>query len=99
MKSLVVLSALFFSFCTFSADPAKGKSLYSRCVTCHGNNGEGKESQKAPRIGGQHDWYIYSSLVQFKTGERKNPEMMPYIRNLSDTDFQDLAAYISTLKN
>ncbi len=99
MKSLVVLSTFLFSISSFAADAAKGKNLYSRCISCHGNNGEGIESQNAPRIGGQHDWYIYSSLVAFKTGERKNPEMMPFIKNLSDSDFQDLAAYISTLKN
>ncbi len=97
MKSILILLVSFISINSFAANAAKGKNLYSRCVSCHGNNGEGKESQRAPRIGGQHDWYIYTSLLAFKSGERKNPEMLPFIKNLSDQDFQDLAAYISTL--
>lgn len=97
MKSLVILLSIIVSMTTYAQNAANGKNLYSRCVSCHGNAGEGKESQNAPRIGGQHDWYIYSSLVQFKTGERKNAVMMPFIKNLSDSDFKDLAAYISTL--
>ncbi len=97
MKSILILLILSVSVNTFAADAARGKTLYAKCILCHGDNGEGKESQKAPRIGGQHDWYLYTSLTMFKSGERKNPAMMPYIKNLSDSDFQDLAAYISTL--
>lgn len=90
--------SLAAAFTVNAADAVKGKSLYSRCVSCHGANGEGKESQQAPKIAGQFDWYIYSSLVQFKTKERVNPTMFPFIKNLSDQDYQDLAAYISGLK-
>lgn len=83
---------------TYAADAVKGKTLYNRCIACHGKKGEGMESQKAPRLAGQFDWYIYSSLVQFKKKERVNPVMFPFIKNLSDKDYQDLAAYISGLK-
>ena len=58
----------------------------------------GLEEKKAPRIAGQHEWYIYNSLVAFKSKERKNPEMYPFIQNLSDQDFKDLASHISKLK-
>ena len=96
-KVLLVISMLF-SLNTIAADASAGKSLYAKCVACHGQNGEGNPSQKAPRIAGQHDWYIYSSLVAFKQGERKNPTMLPFIKNPSDKDYQDLAAYISQIK-
>ncbi|WP_419168428.1 c-type cytochrome [Halobacteriovorax sp.] len=98
LTALALITLGIFSMNSVQAQSvANGKTLYNRCVSCHGENGEGKKSMKAPRIAGQYDWYIYSSLVQFKTGERKNPDMLPFIKNLKDSDFKDLAAYISTL--
>ena len=79
-------------------DVEKGASLYKKCIVCHGKNGEGKRSQKAPRIGGQFDWYVYQQLKDIKSMVRKNDAMMPYVKNLSDQDFKDLSAYISSLK-
>lgn len=74
-----------------------GALFKSNCIDCHGGDGMGNKEKQAPRIAGQHDWYILDSLRAFKSGERKNPEMLPYIKNLSDKDFQALAAYLSKL--
>lgn len=92
------LSLVLNTNISVAADAAAGKSLYAKCIACHGQNGEGNVSQQAPKIAGQYEWYIYSSLLQFKNLERKNPTMLPFIKNLSDKDYQDLAAYISSLK-
>ncbi len=100
MKSiaLALITLGVFSMSNVQAQSvSNGKSLYGKCVLCHGADGLGKKSQNAPRLAGQFDWYIYSSLVQFKNGERTNAVMLPYIKNLKDSDFKDLAAYISTL--
>ncbi len=101
MKTLLAVVALFtlVSAQSFAADAARGQTLYKTCIQCHGTNGEGNAAMKAPRIAGQYDWYIVSSIKQFKAGvERKNPTMLPFIKKLSDADIDDLAAYISTLK-
>ncbi len=91
-------SIFLFSSPIFSADAQRGQNLYQNCISCHGVNGEGNIAEKAPRIAGQHDWYIISSIEAFKVGkERRNDKMLPYIRNLSERDIQDLAAYISGL--
>ena len=77
-----------------------GHQIYfkrGKCVTCHGKKGEGKTSQKAPKLAAQHDWYIHSTLVKFKKRERINDKMAPYLRNLSDQDFRDVASYLSKL--
>ncbi|EQC48277.1 cytochrome C [Bacteriovorax sp. BSW11_IV] len=74
-----------------------GDKLYAKCMVCHGKRGEGKSSQNAPKIGGQMDWYIEKQLVDMKNKVRVNKVMDPYIKNLSDQDFKDLAAYISKL--
>jgi cytochrome c553 len=75
----------------------KGHKLYGKCMSCHGKAGQGKKSQKAPRIGGQADWYIASSITKMKAKERINKVMFPYIKRLSAQDIKDLAAYISKL--
>lgn len=99
MRSLIALCSLFISFTVLSAgDAAKGKTLYKTCVQCHGEDGRGNPAEEAPKIAGQYDWYIVSSIEQFKAGvERKNPKMLPFIQNLSAQDIADLAAYISKM--
>ncbi|MDH5581868.1 MAG: c-type cytochrome [Bdellovibrionales bacterium] len=97
MKYLLPLTALIFSLNSFGKDIAKGKSLYAACIQCHGENGEGNVEQQGPRLSGQYDWYIVSQLEAFQNGTRKNEKMMPYIKNLSKKDFDDLAAYVSSL--
>lgn len=83
----------------FAQDAARGQTLYQTCIQCHGEKGEGNLKMKAPRIGGQFDWYIITSINMFKSGERKNPTMQPFIKDLSDKDIADLAAFVSTLKS
>jgi cytochrome c553 len=96
------LSTSLFSF-SFSlwakGDAAKGKTLYQqKCVSCHGANAEGKAAQKAPKLAGQHDWYLVTQLKNFREKKRLNPAMLPFIKNLTDQDYEDLAAHISALK-
>lgn len=74
-----------------------GHDLYQRCIVCHGKHGEGKAAQDAPAVGGQHEWYIASSLKAMKSGERENVIMNPYLKPLSESDMDDLAAYLSKL--
>lgn len=100
MKILLFTAVLILTFSnpSLAADAQKGQTLYQKCILCHGDDGLGKQSQKAPQIAGQFDWYIVKALNDFKSGARKNPTMMPYIKGLSQKDFEDLAAYISKMK-
>lgn len=99
MLKTLAFVLLFSSFNTFSADATRGEKLYKACIQCHGADGMGNVDEAAPKIAGQHDWYIVSSIQQFKAGvERKNPKMLPYIQGLSSADIEDLAAYISSMK-
>jgi cytochrome c553 len=92
----------FLSLCSPSwagGDAAKGKTLFQqKCISCHGANGEGKASMKAPRLAGQFDWYLVTQLKNFRDKKRLNPAMLPFLRNLTDQDFEDLSAHISQLK-
>lgn len=75
----------------------RGHDLYAKCIVCHGKRGEGKKSQNAPAIGGQHDWYIVSQLQAMKDKVRVNKVMEPYLKKLGSQEFADLAAYIAKL--
>lgn len=75
----------------------RAHKLYAKCIACHGKKGEGKKSQKAPRLGGQMSWYITSSLKAMKEGMRANKVMDPYLKKLEEQDFIDLGVYISKM--
>ena len=97
---LITLTVATSSFCsmTYADDAAKGAELFKQCIICHGDKGDGNPAQKAPRIAGQHDWYIFKQLQDIKAGvTRKNPVMIPFVSKLSEQDMKDLAAYISKL--
>lgn len=94
--SVLLISSLF-SATAFAQDAAKGKVLFATCIQCHGEAGMGNPEKKAPRISGQHDWYVVKQITEFKSGVRKNPDMLPYIGKLTEQDIKDLAAYIVTL--
>lgn len=75
-----------------------GKRLYGQvCFHCHGTNGTG--SRKIPRIAGQQTQYVMDSLKRYRSGsgERTDPRMAVYTRNLTDADIQHVATYLSTL--
>lgn len=99
LKSLVLSSLALATFPASAQDIARGGELYksNNCLMCHGVQGQGLQSFLGPKIGGQHDWYLLTALKDFKARDRKNPEMYPYIQNLTEKDFKDLASYISTL--
>jgi len=95
------LKILFIAFVcniiTISAYAKSGEELFKSCVSCHGVDGNGNKAMKAPRIAGQYDWYIEATLKKFKSGERKNPQMIPFLKKLNNEDFAKLAQYISKL--
>lgn len=101
MKSILsVLSALVlvsYSSVSLAQDAARGKELYATCIQCHGERGEGNVKEKGPKLSGQFDWYVITQITDVKNGKRKNPEMLPFVKGLTEQDIKDLAAYILTL--
>jgi len=107
MKSidlLVTIALLLLSTSNLLAagDAVAGKGTFGMCAACHGVKGEGNQSMNAPRLAGQSDWYVVSSLKRFKSGVRgaKDPvamTMIPMASMLSDQQMEDVAAYIKTL--
>ena len=98
----VVLFCLvnIYSIHAIAADAAKGKDLYQKCIACHGADGFGKKSQQAPMIAGQYSWYVTKQVKDIKNKVRENSntnKMLPFVKNLSDQEIENLAAYIELL--
>lgn len=76
-----------------SADAvAAGKALAKNCTACHGETGIAG-NPAWPSIAGQQAGYLVNALKAFRAGLRKDPTMAGVVRNLSDTDIANLAAY------
>jgi cytochrome c553 len=82
-----------------SAQGIAGRQLYAKlCIACHGAAATG--TQKIPHLAGQQVNYLEESLKRYRagSGERIDPMMAAYTRNLKDADIGSLAAYLSTLQ-
>lgn len=84
------------------ADPAKGETLYTNgdsarnipaCVSCHGAAGASTIVQN-PKLGGQHEAYIFKQLHDFRTPQRSNPIMSPIAKALTEEEMRNVAAYL-----
>lgn len=76
-----------------------GKRLYDKlCVSCHGARGTGTHT--IPRLAGQQAKYLEDSLKRYRggNGDRIDPMMAAYTRNLKDADIQNLSAFLTTLQ-
>jgi len=77
-----------------------GAQLFSQCVACHGEDGNGKTDGSVPRIAGQHFRVLAKQLVDFRFGKRWDFRM----ENQADRhhlagsqDIADVATYVSGL--
>ncbi len=81
---------------------AKGKTAYSKCVSCHGDQGQNKALGKSEVIKGWDAAKVEEALKGYKAGTRNihgmGGLMKTQVANLSDEDIKAIAAYISSLK-
>lgn len=76
-----------------------GARLYAKlCLNCHGPSGYGSDT--IPRLAGQQTVYLQQSLRRYRSGsgERIDPRMQSYTRNLKNDDIDNLAAYLASLR-
>ncbi len=91
---------------TVKGDAGAGKASYAVCIACHGAKGEGNKALNAPRLTGQHDWYIVRQIKNFKAGIRgQNPkdvygqQMRPMAMTVATDEIaNNIAAYINSLQ-
>ncbi len=82
-------------------DIAAGKELYrkKRCQTCHGPDGK-RPLPNYPYVAGQRYAYIINQMKDIRDKVRTNRKvrtMWPFVKQLSDREIAQLAAWLSTI--
>ncbi len=78
-------------------DVEAGRKKSETCVACHGPNGNSTDPA-SPILAGQTFRYGYLQLKDFKEGRRTDPQMTPFVQDLSRDDMLDLAAFYAAQK-
>ncbi|MEY3352781.1 MAG: hypothetical protein RL533_1091 [Pseudomonadota bacterium] len=89
MKSALILTLLSASIGTaFAGNVAKGKELVEKnnCAACHGAGLKAPVAAAYPKIAGQYEDYLYYALKSYKE-----------VKQFSDKDLKDMAAYIASI--
>ncbi|MCB1911571.1 MAG: cytochrome c [Zoogloeaceae bacterium] len=80
---------------SWAGDAAAGKEKAAVCGACHGLDGN-SQAPDFPRLAGQHEDYLLRALIDYKSGQRKNPIMAGQVANLEKKDMADLAAWFAS---
>lgn len=64
------------------------------CVTCHGLN-KAKSEPGVPALSGQHQYYVYVQLKDFKAGRRANDIMSPIAAELEKDQMMLIGKFFS----
>ena len=86
--------------------PTVSEPLYATCASCHGSDGEGNQKLGAPRLAGQHSWYIERQLRNWRDGIRGTHsedlygmQMRPMAMTLvNDLKLNKVVSFIGTLQ-
>ena len=92
--SLASMAALLaFAGAAVADDPYDSiRDTIELCATCHGESGVPADGT-FPVIAGQHQYYLYLQLKDFKAGRRANEQMSALVEGLEKDDMQLLAQY------
>jgi cytochrome c553 len=77
-------------------DASAGRQKALQCQACHGLDGLAK-IPGAPHLAGQVQDYLVAAMRDYKSGARKNEMMAVVMRQLSEEDIDDLAAFYAGL--
>jgi cytochrome c553 len=99
-RRLAIVAAAVAAFAAGSAsaqDVEAGRKKAEACIACHGANGN-SPNPAFPILAGQTSRYLYLQLKDFKEGRRTEPQMDPFVKNLSREDMFDLSAFFAAQK-
>ena len=90
---------------TVAGNVERGRWLYTTCAACHGVDGEGIWTTKAPRLSHMSDWYLAQQLKNFRQGVRGTHRQDFYGAQMAsmaailadDRAIDDVVAYVHTL--
>lgn len=94
LRFFVISQSVLFPLlnASYAADVDAGRMTATQCAICHGSDGEGNGAPKS-RISGMDVEVFIKHIHDFQTGTRKNVMMERFVKNLSDEDIENLAAF------
>jgi len=99
MKYLLIFVCAFsYASSVFAQqkDPyAEVRPQIESCATCHGAKGAIPILPEYPILAGQHMYYLYVQLKDFKSGRRENAIMQPLAAALEKDEMKLIATYFS----
>lgn len=99
VKALILVATLgiFTSMSVHAGDVAAGKAKSEDCVGCHGLNGH-SNNPNFPNLAGQKENYLAKAIKDYRDGKRQDAIMGTIVKELSDADVANLAAFYSSVK-
>jgi cytochrome c553 len=84
----------------WGATPAAGdeyapvRETLEACFICHGENGASRKPE-FPILAGQHFYYLYVQMKDFKAGRREGQEMQAMLAEISRAEMKAMAKFFS----
>jgi cytochrome c553 len=100
MRNFKNLMVFFSCFLAGLATAQASETLQEKvelCATCHGKTGL-PEQEDVPIIAGQHFYYLYVQLRDFKAGRRSSDVMQLIVEDFDKAEMKELATYFSEKK-
>jgi cytochrome c553 len=100
--AIIGISMMLTAAPAVAGDASAGESTFTSkgCTGCHGAGGRTPLPATPPNpvLAGKDAAFIKKQLSDFKSGARKSPTMNAMAGMLSDTDIDNVAAYLATQK-
>ena len=97
---ILMMTALIALLASGSSSAADAKAAQDKartlCAGCHGPTGI-STNPLWPNLAGQKDQYLEKTLLEYKSGQRADPNMAALAQTLSDEEIANLAAYYAAL--
>ena len=95
--ALIALGIVSSATPASAGDATAGRRKALQCQTCHGLDGLSKLPD-APHLSGQPETYLVKSMNDYRQGARKHDMMTLVVKDLTDEDVADLAAYYAAIE-
>jgi cytochrome c553 len=89
------LAAIAPAYAAEMGDAAAGATKAATCTACHGLNGN-SANPEWPVLAGQNAHYARDQIARIRDGRRPNVLMQPMVKDLTEQDIADLAAFYAT---
>ena len=108
IRALIALALIIVGtpkYVLAEGDPNNGRNLArTNCARCHGVDGNARSTsfQPVPMLAGQPATYLVQEMRNYVSGARndssKGEFMTRFLRDLSEQDFEDIAAFYEAQK-